>query len=60
MASDCLDMPEFLDVREYYSNLERLQDDETLRAPEPRNAGLDDDTPELDIARLAPEVSRWL
>ena len=59
MARDYLDIPGFPHARDDYSNLERLQDDETLRAPEPRNAGLDGAAPELDSARLAPEVSKW-
>ena len=59
MARDYFSMPGFQDARDEYSNLERFQDDDTVRAPEPRNAGLDCAAPELDTARLAPEVSRW-
>ena len=60
MGRDYLDMPASLQIRDDYSNLERLQDDETGRAPEPCNAALDGATLELDTARLAPEVSLWL
>ena len=43
-----------------YSTLERLQDDETIRAPQalgPATTAGFDDTPEVDSANSAPEVS---
>ena len=54
MTREYLDIPGFPHARSDYSDLERFQDDETVRALEPRNAA-----PELDTARLAPEVSGW-
>lgn len=59
MTRDYLDTPRCTHARDDYSNLERFQDDETVRAPEPRHARTDGTAPELDTARLAPEVSRW-
>ena len=43
-----------------YSTLERLQDDETVRAPQalgPATTASFDDTPEVDGPNAAPEVS---
>ena len=43
-----------------YSTLERFQDDETVRAPQalgPATTAGFDDTPEVDSASCAPEVS---
>ena len=46
-----------------YSTLERLQDDETVRAPQalgPATTASFDDTPEVDGPNAAPEVSTYI
>ena len=46
-----------------YSTLQRFQDDETVKAPQalgPATTVGFDETPEVDGAKLAPEVSMYM
>ena len=59
-SSECVVMAGFQEDRRFHSTLERLRDDDTLRAPQalgPETVVGFENGPELDDAHLSPEVS---